>query len=377
MARAERIFLSPPHMSGKELRYIEEVFASNYIAPTGPMIEAFERDFADYTGIPYCVALSSGTAAIHLGLRVMGITHGDEVYASSLTFIGSISPIYYQNATPVLIDAAPDSWTMDPALLEQTLADAAKHNRLPKAVLPTDLYGQSADSEKIRAICAPYSIPVIVDAAESVGALYQGKHAGYFADAAAFSFNGNKIITSSGGGMLASHDKTLIDEARKLSQQAREPAVHYEHVTYGYNYRMSNVVAAIGRAQLEVIEQRVARRREIAARYKEALANVAGITFMPEMGYGRHTRWLSVVLIDAQIFGCDREQIRLALEAENIESRPLWKPMHMQPVFKNVRMVGGKVSEQLFAHGLCLPSGSSMSDAQVDEVIAQIMALGR
>lgn len=377
MSHKDRIFLSPPHMSGKELRYIEEVFASNYIAPTGPMIDAFERDFADYTGIPYCVALSSGTAAIHLGLRVMGIGAGDEVYASSLTFIGSIAPILYQNATPVLIDAAADSWTMDTALLQQILEDAAHHNRLPKAVLPTDLYGQSADIEKIRAICAPYAIPVIVDAAESVGALYQGKHAGYFADAAAFSFNGNKIITSSGGGMLASHNKALIDEARKLSQQAREPAAHYEHITFGYNYRMSNVVAAIGRAQLEVIEERVARRREIAARYQTALANVAGISFMPEMGYGRHTRWLSVVLIDAEKFGHDREAIRLALEAENVESRPLWKPMHMQPVFKDVRMVGGKVSEQLFDKGLCLPSGSSMSDAQVDKVIARIMALKR
>lgn len=377
MARTERIFLSPPHMSGKELRYIEEVFSSNYIAPTGPMIDAFERDFSDYTGIPHCVALCSGTAAIHLGLRVMGIGAGDEVYAASLTFIGSIAPILYQNATPVLIDADKDSWTMDVNLLQQTLADAAKHNRLPKAVLPTDLYGQSCDITAIRAVCDMYAVPVIVDAAESVGALYQGKHAGYHAHAAAFSFNGNKIITSSGGGMLASHDKKLIDEARKLSQQARERAAHYEHVTVGYNYRMSNVVAAIGRAQLEVIEQRVARRREIAAHYKEAFAQVAGIKFMPEMDYGRHTRWLSVVLIDAEKFGCDREQIRLALEADNIESRPLWKPMHMQPVFKDVRMIGGAVSEQSFAQGLCLPSGSSMSDAQVDKVITRIMALGR
>lgn len=377
MAQRERIFLSPPHMSGKELSYIADVFASNYIAPTGPMIDAFEREFSDYTGIPYCVALCSGTAAIHLALRVMGIAQGDRVYASSLTFIGSVAPILYQGATPVLIDADKDSWTMDCALLEQTLKEDAARNTLPKAVIPTDLYGQSCDMAAIRAVCDAYAVPVIVDAAESVGAWYQGKHAGYLAHAAAFSFNGNKIITSSGGGMLASHDKALIDVARYLSQQAREPAAHYEHVTYGYNYRMSNVVAAIGKAQLEVIEQRVERRRAIAARYKQALAHVPGISFMPEMEYGRHTRWLSVMLVDAAVFGCDREQIRLALEADNIESRPLWKPMHLQPVFKDVQMIGGKVSEQLFSQGLCLPSGSAMSHAQVDEICARIIARAR
>lgn len=377
MTRSSRLFLSPPHMSGNELRYIEEAFNSNYVAPTGPMIDAFERDFSAYTGLPHCVALTSGTAAIHLALRCLGIGAGDSVIAASLTFIGSIAPILYQNATPILIDADAESGCMDTALLAETLKTLANKGKLPKAVLPTDLYGQSCDIDALRHICDPYNIPIIIDAAESVGSQYKGKHAGNGARCAAFSFNGNKIITSSGGGMLASDDKALIDQARFLSQQARDPAPHYEHTTYGYNYRMSNIVAAIGRAQLEVIEERVARRRVIAERYKQGLTNTAGISFMPEMDYGRHTRWLTVMLIDSTLYGHTPEQLRVELEAHNIESRPMWKPMHMQPVFKDVQMIGGSVSESLFASGLCLPSGSSMSDGDVDEVIHHITTLAR
>ena len=377
MARSERIFLSPPHMSGQELTYVKQAFESNYIAPLGPMVDAFEHDFAAYTGIPHCVALTSGTAAIHLALRCLNIAAGDTVIASSLTFIGSVAPILYQKATPILIDADKESWCMDVGLLEETLATLDAQGKRPKAVLPTDLYGQSCDIDGLRNACDRYGIPIIMDAAESVGSRYKQKHAGYGTYCAAFSFNGNKIITSSGGGMLASDNKDLIDKARFLSQQARDPAPHYEHTTYGYNYRMSNIVAAVGRAQLEVIEERVARRREIAARYQAALGTLPGISFMPEMAYGHHTRWLTVMLVDPVLFGKSREEIRLTLESHNIESRPVWKPMHLQPVFKDVTMVGGRVSEHFFEQGLCLPSGSSMNDDQIDEVISHIQALSR
>lgn len=365
MSTQPRIFLSPPHLGGNEQRYVSEAFASNYIAPLGPMVDAFEAEFAAYTGIPHCVSLTSGTAAIHLALRGLGVGAGDTVLASSLTFIGSISPILYQNATPIFIDADAATWNMDVGLLEETLAELKKKNKLPKAVLPTDLYGQCCDMNALRAVCDKYGVKLVVDAAESVGATYQGKHAGYHADAAAFSFNGNKIITTSGGGMLASHDKKLIDEARHLSQQARDPAPHYEHTTFGYNYRMSNIVAAIGRGQLEVLDAHMNRRREIFAMYQRELGSLSGITFMPKASTGEGNCWLSVILIDEKAFGANRETIRLALEAENIESRPMWKPMHLQPVFKDAAMVGGRVSEALFKDGLCLPSGSSMSNADV------------
>ena len=368
MSTQPRIFLSPPHLGGNEQRYVSEAFASNYIAPLGPMVDAFEAEFAAYTGIPHCVSLTSGTAAIHLALRGLGVGAGDTVLASSLTFIGSISPILYQNATPIFIDADAATWNMDVGLLEETLADLKKKNKLPKAVLPTDLYGQCCDMNALRAICDRYGVKLVVDAAESVGATYQGKHAGYHADAAAFSFNGNKIITTSGGGMLASHNKKLIDEARYLSQQARDPAPHYEHTTFGYNYRMSNIVAAIGRGQLEVLDAHMNRRREIFAMYQRELGSLSGISFMPRASTGEGNCWLSVILVDENAFGANRETIRLALEAENIESRPMWKPMHLQPVFKDAAMVGGRVSEALFQDGLCLPSGSSMSDADVQRV---------
>ena len=375
MSENKRIWLSPPHMGGSELNYVAEAFESNFIAPLGPMVDRFERDFSALTGLPHCVALSSGTAAIHLALRYFGVGAGDTVFASSLTFIGSVSPILYQGATPIFIDSDPTTWNMDVNLLAQALADAKKQNTLPKVVLPTDLYGQSCDAGAIRELCDQYGVKLVIDAAESVGASYGGKHAGYAGDAAAFSFNGNKIMTTSGGGMLASHDKKLIDEARFLSQAARDPAPHYEHTTYGYNYRMSNIVAAVGVGQLEVLKDHVNRRRAINARYREMLGKLPGITFMQEADYGRANKWLTVMLIDAAAFGTDREAVRLALETHNIESRPVWKPMHLQKLFAGARTVGGSVCERLFRDGLCLPSGSAMSDADVDRVCGLITAL--
>lgn len=370
MSENKRIWLSPPHMGGSELKYVTEAFESNFIAPLGPMVDRFEREFSALTGMPHCVALSSGTAAIHLALRHYGVGAGDTVFASTLTFIGSITPILYQNATPVFIDSNADTWNMDVDVLAQALADAKKQGKLPKAVLPTDLYGQGCDAAAIRKLCDEYGVKLIIDAAESVGASYQGKHTGHDGHAATYSFNGNKIMTTSGGGMLASHDKALIDQARNLSQAAREPAPHYEHTTYGYNYRMSNIVAAVGVGQLECLAEHVDSRRAINARYREQLGKLSGITFMNEAAYGRSNMWLTVILIDPATFGADREQMRVALEKDNIEARPVWKPMHMQPLFKDAKVMGGSVSERLFRDGLCLPSGSSMSDADVDRVCA-------
>lgn len=370
MSENKRIWLSPPHMGGSELKYVAEAFESNFIAPLGPMVDRFERDFSTLTGMPHCVALSSGTAAIHLALRHYGVGAGDTVFASSLTFIGSVSPILYQGATPVFIDSDATTWNMDVNLLAQALADAKKQNKLPKVVLPTDLYGQSCDARAIRALCDEYGVKLIIDAAESVGASYNDKHTGHDGHCATYSFNGNKIMTTSGGGMLASHDKALVDQARNLSQAARDPAPHYEHTTYGYNYRMSNIVAAVGVGQLEVLAEHVNRRRAINARYREQLGKLPGITFLEEASYGRANNWLTVMLIDPKTFGTDRETMRVTLEKDNIEARPVWKPMHMQTLFKDAQVIGGGVSERLFRDGLCLPSGSAMSDADVDRVCA-------
>lgn len=374
---SQRIFLSPPHLSGLELRFVEEAFESNYIAPIGPMVDAFEREFSDYVGIPHCVALSSGTAAMHLALRCLETGPGDEVIASSLTFVGSVSPIMFQGAIPVFVDSDLSSWNMDPRLLEEELSDCRKRKRLPKAVITTDLYGQCADLDLIREICSPYDIPLVADAAESLGARYHGRSAGAGAKVAIFSFNGNKIITTSGGGMLASDDRAFVEHARFLSQQARDFAPHYEHSTIGYNYRMSNVLAAIGRGQLCCIEDRVRRRREIFDYYRIHLADLPGIDFMPEAPYGRCSRWLTVILISPEAFGADREEVRLALEAANIEARPVWKPMHLQPVFQHCRVRGGTVSEDLFRRGLCLPSGTAMKADDLERTVAVIRACRR
>ncbi len=381
-------------MNGREIEFVWEAFASNYIAPLGPMVDRFEEEFAAKVGAAHAVALASGTAAMHLAMRLLGVGAGDEVFASTLTFIGSVSPITFQGAIPVFIDCDKKSWNMDPDLLEGELARCAQRGRMPKAVVPTDLYGQCADMDRICAVCAQYGVPVIADAAEALGALYKGRPSGRGAKAAVFSFNGNKIITTSGGGMLVSDDRTFIEQARFLSQQARDQAPHYEHTQIGYNYRMSNVVAAIGRGQLLSLDQRVQRKLEIFEYYRRALETVDGITMMPEADFGRATRWLTVIQIDPRRFGADRETVRLALESGNIESRPVWKPMHVQPVFYvdgdidrrrsfshegryPARVVGGHVAEELFLNGLCLPSGTAMTAIDLDRTIATILSCRR
>ncbi len=373
----ERVFLSPPHLSGEEMRFIAEAFSTNYIAPIGPMVDAFERELAERIGLPHTLALSSGTAAMHLALRGLGVGPGDLVVASSLTFIGSVSPVTFLGADPVFIDSDRETWNMDPALLGDLLRECDQNGRLPRAVVPTDIYGQCVDLDWLLEVCAPYDVPVVCDSAEAVGATYRGRHAGVGAAAAVYSFNGNKIITTSGGGLLASEDGQLVEHARFLSRQARDPAPHYEHSRVGYNYAMSNIVAAIGRGQLGVLEERVARRRAIFASYERQLADLPGLEFMPEAPYGRSNRWLTVVLVSPGEFGADREQVRQALEAENIEARPIWKPMHLQPVFKGCHMAGGEVCEDLFDRGLCLPSGSSLTDEDLERISGVVRGCSR
>ncbi|MEI8242201.1 MAG: DegT/DnrJ/EryC1/StrS family aminotransferase [bacterium] len=448
MKQSTRIYLSPPHMSGREQARLAEAFASNYIAPVGPQVDAFEQAFAATCGLPHALALSSGTAAMHLAFRVLGVGPGDTVFCSTLTFIASIAPALQLGATPVFIDAAAASWCLDPALLAQALDQAAAQGRLPKAVVAVDLYGQSCDMDQILAACRPHGIPVIEDAAEALGATYKGAPAGQRGDLAVYSFNGNKIITTSAGGMLASRDGGRIEKCRYWSSQAREPAPHYEHAELGYNYRMSNLLAAVGCAQLDVLEERVAAKRAIFDCYVAQLGSLPGVAFMPEAPYGRCSRWLTVLQLDPSC-GTTPEAVRLALEQENIEARPVWKPMHLQPVFakcpvwtaggqrtedrgqrsedrgqtaeirgqrsdgrgqrsedrgqtaedrgqtaevrgqetglrtpgSGLRTPGsgfrtpdaglrtpGSVAEMLFRHGLCLPSGTAMTTADVDRV---------
>jgi dTDP-4-amino-4,6-dideoxygalactose transaminase len=379
-ARPARLFLSPPHMGGEELALVEEAFASNYIAPLGPQVDAFEKEFSEYVGSGSALALSSGTAAMHLAMRLLGVGPGDEVFASTLTFIGSVSPLVFQGATTVFIDCDKATWNMDPDLLAKEMRKSADAGRLPKAVVPTDLYGQCADYDRIFSICREYEVPVVLDSAEAAGAAYKGRSAGRGARAAVFSFNGNKIITTSGGGMLVSDDAALIEKARFLSQQARDPMPYYQHTEVGYNYRMSNILAAIGRGQLRVLDERVGQKRRIFEWYREVLRGVPGIEFMPEAAYGKCTRWLTVILIHPEEFGAGNEEVRLALEKENIEARPVWKPLHLQPVYTTgarenggkvqypARKAGGEAAEYLFERGLCLPSGTAMSKSDAERV---------
>lgn len=368
-----RIYLSRPHMSGHEEARVAEAFASNFVAPIGPQLDAFEAAVADYLGGGvHCVALSSGSAALHLALRIAGVGPGDEVWISSMTFAGGIFPVNYMDGKPRFFDLDPTSWTIDTDLLADELAKAAREKRLPKAIVPTDLYGQSVNLDALDALAAEYDVRLIIDSAESIGASINGRRAGTGGDAAILSFNGNKIITTSGGGMLVTRHKDWADQARFLATQARDPAPHYEHSTYGYNYRLSNICAAIGLGQMQVLEDRVTRRREIFARYKAALSR-PGISFMPEPEGQRSTNWLSAMTVDPLQTGTDRESIRLALLEYQIEARPLWKPMHVQPLYKGAPYHGSGVDERLFEHGLCLPSGSDMSDDQQDEVVDHIL----
>jgi pyridoxal phosphate-dependent aminotransferase EpsN len=356
-------------MGELEERFVAEAFASNWIAPLGPHVDAFEREFGEAVGSPHAAALSSGTAALHLALKLVGVGAGDEVFVSTLTFSASVNPIVYLGARPVFIDSERASWNLDSALLEEALEERARLGRLPRAVVVVHLYGQSADLDPILAACARHGVPVVEDAAEALGASYKGRTPGTFGQVGIFSFNGNKIITTSGGGMLVSEDEALVEHARKLATQARDPAPHYEHSEIGYNYRMSNVLAGIGRGQLRVLGDRVEARRRNFAFYQEALGNLPGIEFMPEAPWGTHSRWLTCLTIDPQAFGADREKVRLALEGENIEARPVWKPMHLQPVFASYEAAGGAVAKELFERGLCLPSGSNLTEADLQRVV--------
>lgn len=369
---SSRIHLSVPHMSGFEQDYVSEAFESNWVAPLGPNVDAFESEFAAVVGTPHALALSSGTAALHLALQVVGVRAGDEVLVSTLTFAASVNPILYLGATPVFIDSERESWNMDPALLQSEMEKRATTGRLPKAVVVVHLYGQSANLDPILSACKQYGIPVVEDAAEALGSSYKGQSPGTCGEVGTFSFNGNKIITTSGGGMLVASDGSLVGRARKLATQAREPAPHYQHSEIGYNYRLSNVLAGIGRGQMKVLEQRVQARRSNFEFYRDALQDLPGLEFQPEAPWGLHTRWLTCVTIDPAKFGADREQLRQALESDNIESRPVWKPMHLQPVFAHYPTVGGAVAEDLFHRGLCLPSGSNLTPPDLQRVVRAV-----
>ncbi len=373
-----RIHISPPEQTGKELDYLRQALHSNWLAPVGPDVDAFEAEFCEAMGMEHSVALSSGTAALHLALRVLGVGPEDTVLCSTLTFIASAAPISYLGASPIFIDSDESSWNMDPRLLEWKLKELESGGLgMPKAAIVVDLYGQCARYSEIGRILSRRHIPIVEDAAEALGAEYQGRKAGTFGTLAAFSFNGNKIVTTSGGGMLASDDPDLLAAARRLASHAREPAPYYEHLRIGYNYGLSNILAAMGRAQLKTLNERVNRRRENFELYRSFLSDVPGIRFMPELPECRSTRWLTCVVIDANEFGGGREKVRLALEAENIESRPVWKPLHLQPAFAGCRVAGGRVSERLFADGLCLPSGGSLSSQDIERISRIILAQGR
>jgi dTDP-4-amino-4,6-dideoxygalactose transaminase len=364
-----RIYLSPPDLVGTELAMLQDAISSGWIAPLGPHVDAFEVEMAARVGMPHALALSSGTAALHLALAVLGVQQGDEVWMSTLTFAATANAATYVGATPVFVDSELVSWNVDPALLAQALDDAARDNRLPKAVIAVDLYGQCADYEPIVAACRRHGVFLVEDAAEALGATYRGRPAGSFGDLSILSFNGNKIITTSGGGMLLGRRTEWIDRARYLATQARSAARHYEHEAIGFNYRMSNLLAAVGRAQLADLDRRIAARRAINAAYRDALGTMPGWRFMPEASYGTSTCWLTCATIEQ---GPSATLERL--DRADIEGRPVWKPMHLQPVFAKARVIGGAVAERLFATGICLPSGSNLSVADRTRVIETIRA---
>ena len=362
----KKIYLSPPHLNGEEIDFIKDAIDSNWIAPLGPHVDAFESEVADYVGVKQADALSSGTAALHLALEMLGVQKGDHVFCSDLTFVASANAIRYLNAIPVFIDAEPTSWNMSPSALEKAFESV-----LPKAVIVTDIYGQSADYKLIAEICDKHQTPIIEDAAESLGAEYNRKKCGSFGEMAILSFNGNKIITTSGGGMLLTDRSEFVLKAKKLSTQSREEALHYEHAQVGYNYRLSNILAALGRAQLKSLDQYVEKRRKIFNYYYNNLKDIEGIRFMPEIENGKSTRWLSVVLME-NINHDKIEDIIRSFSEENIEVRPIWKPMHLQPVFEDASFYYNSqkpISASLFEHGLCLPSGSDLSKNDLNRII--------
>lgn len=359
-------------MGGQELNFIHEAFASNYIAPVGPQIDAFEQEFAETVGAKYAAAVSSGTAALHLLLRYAGVASDDLVFCSTFTFVGSASPILYQGATPVFLDSDHSSWNMDPVLLDSELEQRAVQGTLPKVVVLVHLYGQPADIDPIKAACDKHGVLLIEDAAEALGARYKGKVPGTFGLAGFYSFNGNKIITTSGGGMIVSDDEALIRKVKFWATQARDNAAHYQHTEMGYNYRMSNVLAAIGRGQLRVLDDRVQKKREIFAYYQEYLSDLPGISFMPEPDFAYSTCWLTCLTIDPDKANTSRDAIIQELENNNIESRPTWKPMHLQPLYADCATVGGQVAEKNFQTGLCLPSGTSMNDKDLKRIVRVI-----
>jgi len=385
-----RIYLSSPHISGNEIKYIEQAFRDNWIAPLGPNVDNFEKELAEYLGVKYVAALSSGTAAIHLALILLGVGHGDYVIVQSFTFAATAFPVRYLDAIPVFIDSEPGTWNMDPELLEKAIKGKRKKEKGErqkvkdkrqkgeggsiKAIIPVHLYGMPSNMDAIREIADKYGIPVIEDAAEALGSRYNGKKCGAIGKTGILSFNGNKIITTSGGGALVSDDEDLIKTARFLATQARDNAPHYQHSRIGFNYRMSNILAGIGRGQLETINERVKTRRENFLYYKSNLSGIKGVSFIDEPGPEYFSnRWLTTVLIDPEITGTDREQVRLKLENENIETRPLWKPMHLQPVFRDYPAYINGISEGLFEKGLCLPSGSNLTTEDKERVVESFM----
>jgi pyridoxal phosphate-dependent aminotransferase EpsN len=363
-----RIYLSVPHMGGTEEKYVHEAFSSNWLSTVGPNLEAFEREFERRLGLP-SVALGSGTAALHLALRLLGVGPGDEVMVSDLTFVASINPVRYLGAKPIFIDSDASTWMMSPELLAGALDRKARAGKLPKVVVPVHLYGQCADMDPILEACRRHGVAVVEDAAEALGSTYKGRQAGSMGDVNIFSFNGNKIITTTGGGMLSSANRDWVEKARFWSQQARDPGIAYEHTELGYNYRLSNVLAGIGRGQLEVLDERVSQRRAVAARYSEAFSDLPGWSAMPQASYGLHTNWLSCFLVDEAQSGMSRDGVIAALAARNIESRPLWKPMHLQPLYRDCEKVEGAVAERLFEQGICLPSSSSLGRGDQDRII--------
>lgn len=367
---SDRLFLSPPHMGGEEINFVNRAFNTNWVSPAGPNLDEFERVLAEYNGVPYCAALSSGTAAIHLALIILNIRPGDEVVCSSFTFSGSCNPIAYEKAVPVFVDSETETWNIDPDLLRKCIEERTRLGKKPKAIIAVHLYGMPAQIDKIMAVAKEYEIPVIEDAAEGLGSTYHGKRLGTFGDFGIFSFNGNKIITTSGGGAMVSQNREWVQKAKFLSTQARDPAPHYQHSEIGYNYRLSNICAGIGIGQMKILDERVRQRRRIFDYYHARLGKSMGFVFQPERQGSISNRWLSCALLPDKKL--TPEKLRLALEKENIESRPLWKPMHLQPVFKDAPAYKNGVSENLFETGICLPSGSAMTEAQLDRVCAII-----